>query len=227
MDKELTDYVLSCPICKKHRSANAKEPLMPHEIPLRPWQNISCDIFAFGNQQYLITADAFSRHFEIDLLPSTKSITVIRKLKVHFSRFGIPEQLKTDNGPQFTSDEFSKFAKEWHFTHGTSSPNHQSSNGLSEIYVKHAKRILRKAKDANCDPYLPLLEYRNTPLPCGYSPAQLLMGRRLRSVLPSSNQQLTPAQVNIEKYAKTCLHCKKNLNFITIKKRSPSSNQAR
>ena len=49
MNKELTDYVRSCPICEKHRSANAKEPLMPHEMPLRPWENISCDIFAFDN----------------------------------------------------------------------------------------------------------------------------------------------------------------------------------
>ena len=169
----------------------------------------------------MITVDAFSRHFEIDLLPSTKSIIVIRRLKVHFSRFGIPEQLKTDNGPQFTSDEFSKFAKEWHSNHGTSSPNHQSSNGLSEIYVKHAKRILRKAKDANCDPYLPLLEYRNTPLPCGYSPAQLLMGRRLRSVLPSTNQQLTPAQVNIEKVRENMLALQEKCKFYYDQKAKP------
>ena len=169
----------------------------------------------------MITVDAFSGHFEIDLLPIIKSITVIRKLKVHFSHFGIPEQLKTDNGPQFTSDEFSKFAKEWHFTHGTSSPNHQSSNGLSEIYVKHSKRILRKAKDANCDPYLPLLEYRNTPLPCGYSPAQLLMGRRLHSVLPSTNQQLTPAQVNIEKVRENMLALQEKSKFYYDQKAKP------
>ncbi|XP_053383745.1 uncharacterized protein LOC128549966 [Mercenaria mercenaria] len=119
---------------------------------------------------------------------------------VHFSRFGIPEQLKSDNGPLFTSEPFSNFARDWHFTHVTSSPHHQSSNGLSEIYVKLAKRILQKAKDANCDPYLPLLEHRNSPLPAiGYSPSQLLQGRRLRSILPATHEQLSPKPVNAKK----------------------------
>ena len=89
--------------------------------------------------------------------------------------------------------------KNWPFTHVTSSSNHQSSNGLSEIYVKHAKRILRKAKDANRYLYLPLLEYRNTPLECGYSPAQLLMGRRLRSVVPTTDRQLSPETITVKK----------------------------
>ena len=189
MTKAITNYVLACPLCERYRHANVKEPLLPHAVPARPWQHLSCDIFAFENSHYLITVDAYSRHFEIDYLPDLKSTTVIRKLKVHFSRFGIPERLKTDNGTQFTSEQFQNFSKNWPFTHVTSSPNHQSSNGLSEIYVKHAKRILRKAKDANRDPYLPLLEYRNTPLECGYSPAQLLMGRRLRSVVPTTDRQ--------------------------------------
>ena len=83
-----------------------------------------------------------------------------------------------------------------------SSPTHASSNGLSEVYVKIAKRILQKSKDDNRDPYLPLLEYRNTPLKCGYSPAQLLMGRRLRSILPSTNKQLMPKTVDPNKARK-------------------------
>ncbi|XP_053382273.1 uncharacterized protein K02A2.6-like [Mercenaria mercenaria] len=200
MSNQILEYVQACSLCEKYRPSNAKEPLFSHEVPQRPWQNVSCDIFAFDNKQYLITVCAFSRFFEIDLLPNTKSNTVIRKLKVHFSRFGIPEQLKSDNGPQFTSEPFSNFARDWHFTHVTSSPHHQSSNGLSEIYVKLAKRILQKAKDANCDPYLPLLEHRNSPLPAiGYSPSQLLQGRRLRSILPATHEQLSPKPINAKK----------------------------
>ena len=156
---------------------------------------------------YIVYIGANKMYCIVLYLPDLKSTTVIRTLKVHFSRFGIPERLKTDNGTQFTSEQFQNFSKNWPFTHVTSSPNHQSSNGLSEIYVKHAKRTLRKAKDANRDPYLPLLEYRNTPLECGYFPAQLLMGRRLRSVVPTTDRQLLPGTINVKKsagkYAKT------------------------
>ena len=90
MTKAIMNYVLACPLCERYRHANVKEPLLPHAVPARPWQHLSCDIFAFENSHYLITVDAYSRHFEIDYLPDMKSTTVIRKLKVHFSRFGIP-----------------------------------------------------------------------------------------------------------------------------------------
>ena len=146
MTKGITNYVLACPLCERYRHANTKEPLLPHAVPARPWEHLSCDIFAFENSHYLITVDACSRHFEIDYLPDLKSTTVIRKLKVHFSCFGIPERLKTDNGTQFTSEQFQNFSKNWPFTHVTSSPNHQSSNGLSEIHMKHAKHNFVKQR---------------------------------------------------------------------------------
>jgi Integrase zinc binding domain/Integrase core domain len=198
MTKQITDFVLACPLCEKYRPANTKEPLLPHDIPDRSWQNVSCDLFTFENKQYMVLVDGFSHHLEIDHLPDISSKTVVRKLKVHFSRFGCPEELKSDNAKQFRSDEFDRFAKDWNFRHITSSPMMASSNGKAESAVKIAKRILRKAKDANTDPYMALLEFRNTPLPCGYSPAQLLMSRRLRSILPTTNNQLKPELVDIK-----------------------------
>jgi len=196
MTKQITDHVLACAVCEKYRDANRKEPLYPHEIPEMPWQNVSCDLFMFENEQYMVLADSFSHHIEVDFLPNISSKTVIRKLKVHFSRLGSPVTIKTDNGRQFTSDEFKQFASEWNFNHVTSSPNMPSSNGHAESAVKTVKRILRKAKDANTDPYMALLEFRNTPLPCGYSPAQLLMSRRLKSTLPTTNKQLAPEVID-------------------------------
>jgi len=210
MTKQITDYVLACPLCEKYRAANRKEPLCPHEIPDRPWQNVSCDLFELENEQYMVLADAFSHHIEIDYLPNISSKTVIRKLKVHFSRFGCPVQIKTDNGRQFTSAEFEKFASEWNFSHVTSSPNMPSSNGHAESAVKIAKRILRKAKDANTDPYMALMEFRNTPLPCGYSPAQLLMSRRIRSTLPPQMSCWARSRSMSKKRAKACKLCVTN-----------------
>ena len=83
MTKGITNYVLACPLCERYRHANMMEPLLPHAVPARPWEHLSCNIFAFENSHYLITGDAYSRHFEIDYLPDLKSTTVIRKLKVH------------------------------------------------------------------------------------------------------------------------------------------------
>ena len=96
------------------------------------------------------------------------------------------------------------------FIHQTSSPFHPKSNGHSEVLVGLAKKLLRKAKDSKQDPYLLFLEYRNTPLECGFSPAQLLMSRRTKSVVPITDKLLQPRTVDPKTVQKACF-CSKSL----------------
>lgn len=89
----------------------------------------------------------------------------------------------------YTSQEFSEFAKTYGFKHTTSSPYFPQSNGHAERAVLTAKKLLK----GSTDPYLSLLSYRTTPLPlCGLSPAELLMGRKLRSNLPQTTESFVP-----------------------------------
>lgn len=67
--------------------------------------------------------DYFSRFFEIAKLTSTTSEAVAEHFKSIFARHGIPEVVRSDNGPQFASESFSVFAKDWGFNHVTSSPH--------------------------------------------------------------------------------------------------------
>ncbi|KAG5866725.1 hypothetical protein JTB14_015790 [Gonioctena quinquepunctata] len=106
-------------------------------------------------------------------------LVIIEKLKELFSRYGISETVRSDNGPQFQT-EFKKFAFEYDFCHITSSPYFPQSNGCIEAAVKIAKNLIKK----NDDIYLALLSYRTTPLECGLSPSELLYGRKLRTPLP-------------------------------------------
>lgn len=143
-----------------------------------------------------MTVCYYSRYFEVDALPDTKSSTIVRKLKAHFARHGICDKFISDNGPQYTSQTFQEFAKQWGFEHTTSSPLHSNSNGLAEKTVSIVKHLFLKAKQSGKEPYISILEYRNTPLDCGYSPNQLLMGRRTKSILPTTDKQLQPIQVD-------------------------------
>ena len=70
-----------------------------------------------NGKSYLETVDYFSDLFELDHLRSTPSVYVINKLKGHFARHGIFEQLVTANGPQFVPRDFLKFSKRWDFEH--------------------------------------------------------------------------------------------------------------
>jgi transposase InsO family protein len=81
-----------------------------------------------------------------------------------FARYGIPEVLISDNGPQYSSEEFRQFATTWGFIHKTSSPTYPQSNDLAERTVQAVKNLLKKAKASGSCPFLSLLSYRNTPL---------------------------------------------------------------
>jgi len=113
-------------------------------------------------------------------------------MKTIFTRHGIPLVVFADNMP-FSSKALQKFSKEWHFTIITSSPRFPQSNGLAECYVQTVEHIFKKAQVSNTDVNLTLLEFCNITITgMSESPAQLLMGKNLRSSLPMLSSQLTP-----------------------------------
>ena len=114
---------------------------------------------------------------EVGKLDNTSAGSVILLWKSIFARHGVPEQVVTDNCPQFDSYEFRKFARDYQFRHIISSPYYPRGNGEAERGVKTVKELLRKSDE----PYLALLAYRSTPVTNGYSPAELLMKRILRT----------------------------------------------
>lgn len=193
MSADLKNYVSSCKLCNKYSIKNAKEPLKSHEFPTRPWSKVGMDIFTLRNCNYLILVDYYSSYFEINTLENLLASTVIKKIRSHFARYGIPDTVVSDCGTQFTASEFQKFAKRWSFKHVMSSPHHHQSNGKAENAVKIAKHLLMKAKEDDRDPQLALLEWRNTPTE-GFesSPAQRFLGRRTRSQLPTTENLLKP-----------------------------------
>ncbi|KAJ0023870.1 hypothetical protein NQD34_003769 [Periophthalmus magnuspinnatus] len=173
LSQQISEMVLKCRTCIQERH-NSSEPLMPTEYPVRPWQRVGTDLFELRGKTYLLAVDYYSRYVEIALLNKTKSSDVITHLKSFFARHGIPEVLMSDNGPQYSCQTFTEFAATYGFKHITSSPKFPQSNGEAERAVQTVKNLLKKA----ADPYLALLAYRATPLQSGYSPAELLMGRR-------------------------------------------------
>ena len=145
----------------------------------------------------MVVVAYYSNFPEIDKLQDTSTLTVIQCLKRQFARHGVPEIVRSDNGPQFASFAFQKFAAEWQFEHTTSSPYFPQSNGKAENAVKTAKQLMMKAKESGIDPLLALLAFRNTPTEGFHtSPAQRLMGRRTRTTVPIHHKLLEPEKVD-------------------------------
>ena len=197
MTADIKNYVSTCEAGREHERGQAKETMMSPETPTQPWQQVAADLFEFEGKTYLVTSDYYSDFFEFDHLRSPLPVSVIRKFKAHFACHGIPEQLVTDNGAQFTSRDFLRFTKKWDFEHFTSSPHHSQGNGKAESAVKEAKKILRKCRVSGSDAFLALLDHRDTPpARVQVSPAQRLFNRRTRSLLPMTANLLTPQAVS-------------------------------
>ena len=189
MTSDIKNKCTSCPLCAQYASQAPKEPMLSHDIPDRPWSVVSQDILMWEGKWHLVTTCHYSDWVEIDVLPNTLTATVVQLTKAHFARFGIPERLITDNGPQFISSEYKQFASEYAFEHVTSSPYWPQGNGKAEAAVKIVKRMYQKNKDI----HLALLDYRNTPQQGQeHSPAQRLLSRRTKGILPMTSVLLQP-----------------------------------
>ncbi|XP_033126955.1 igE-binding protein-like [Anneissia japonica] len=120
----------------------------------------------------------------MNTLTNLTSVTVIVKLKRHFATHGTPRILISDNGGQYSGQQFKQFASECKFVHITSSPQHAQSNGPAENAVKQAKMLLEKTRRDGSDIYQNPLNLRNVPRDNVLkSPAQRLLSRTTRNPL--------------------------------------------
>ena len=201
MSNDIRIFVENCPTCSADHQRQPTQPLYAHKIPRRPWQKLGIDIFTIKSRNYLVTVDYYSQFFEVDFLPSMTSSTIIHKMKAHFARYGLPEVIFSDNGRQMTSKEFQDFCTEYDIKHETSSPGNSKANGMAEAAVKTAKKLMLRSLKNHEDPYLALLCHRNTPQEdLEVTPAQRLMGRRTRTLIPTTQSLLQPATVDSDKF---------------------------
>ena len=192
MSKDIERMVESCATCQQFQPSLQREPMISHEIPELPWLKVGADIFEISGQSFLLIVDYYSKYPEVLNIKDKTAYTVINKMKSVFARLGIPKEIVCDHVP-FASQEMRHFAESWGIKLTHSSPGYAQSNGLAERTVKTVKYLLKKAKQTKSDPFLALLTLRNTPVTgMDYSPTQMLMGRILRSTLPSSSTVLLP-----------------------------------
>ena len=187
MDQAIEEMVRRCSDCQQSRPSPPVAPLHPWKWPTRPWTRLHIDYAGpMEGKMFLIVIDAHSKWIEAFPVASATALTTIQHLRVLFAQFGVPEVIVSDNGSQFIAAEFQKFCQMNGIRHIQIAPYHPSSNGLAERAVKIFKQGIRKLTEGTMNDRIArsLFQYRITPhTTTGVSPAELLMGRRLRSRL--------------------------------------------
>ena len=168
LDQSLEKIARDCASCKMTKSMPAVAPLHPWVWPSRPWQQIHVDFAGpFKGKMFFVLVDAHSKWPEVVEMNTTTSAKTIEVMRTFLASYGIPEQVVSDNGPQFTADEFVEFMKGNRIKHIRSTPYHPSTNGLAERFVQTFKRALKASEQSgrplNYRLANFLLSYRTTP----------------------------------------------------------------
>ena len=150
LDQEIEKKAQSCTSCQAVKNAPPAAPLHPWLWPTKPWQRIHVDFAGpFQGKTYLLVLDAHSKWPEIVEMNSTTSQRTIAELCKTFAAHGLPQQLVSDNGPQFISDEFATFMKSNGIKHIRCAPYHPASNGAVERLVQTFKKAMKTSTDTS------------------------------------------------------------------------------
>ena len=198
MTKDIQDTRARCNDCNATAPSQTQLPSQPASPPKTPFEQVFADFFDFGGHHYLVVGDRLSGWPEVFSTPKGSSNAgargLISCLRSLFATFGVPEELSSDGGPEFTASLTKSFLQKWGVHHRKSSAYHAQSNGRAEVAVKSAKRLLRSNVDMSGsldnDMFLKaLLQLRNTPDPdCRISPAEIIFGRPIRDALSFINR---------------------------------------
>ena len=207
--REVEELVKTCEVCSAaDKSARPRcAPMQPVPFPAEPWSKLGLDFIGPmaggrpGQRFAIVAVDYFSKWIEVGFCEHPSSEVVIQFIEKLASREGYPEEVVSDCGSAFTSDRFTAYMRSVGVRHITVTPYHPQASGQVERANRSVKEALQSAdlKKLDRSEYLQLflLSYRSTvQATTGYSPAELLHGRRMRTKLhvAAEKPDLTPDQ---------------------------------
>jgi transposase InsO family protein len=154
---------------------------------------IHIDFFSLQGKDFFILIDSHSKWIEVHLMATTTASKTIEIILHWLARYGLPLELVSDNGPQFTATEFKDFLQSNGVKYTLTPPYHPSSNGAAERSVQIVKNGLKKhllGEQRQVEPKLStqhqldnfLLTFCSTPqIITGPYPAELFLKREVRT----------------------------------------------
>jgi hypothetical protein len=216
IDEALEKISRQCEACAVHANAPPAATTVSWPACSQVCERVHVDFGSLEDKDLLILVDSYSRWIEVAVMSSTTASQTIEVLRSWFARFGIPKELVSDNGPQFTSELFAEFLRCNGVKHTLTPPYSPQTNGSGEKSVQIVKSTLKKqiaeqsaslrrsrSLSQRLDDFL--ITYRSTPTTAtGVSPAERFLGRKLRTRLsllrPEDKVRVKMQSENIRKF---------------------------
>ncbi|XP_055543061.1 uncharacterized protein K02A2.6-like [Wyeomyia smithii] len=180
MDQHVETYVKACRGCALVATPNLSEPTVRKSLPSAPWEQIAVDFLGPlpDGENLLVCIDFYSRFIEVVEMDNITTASTIKELPTIFSRYGVPRQLRADNGPQFSSEEFETFCDEYSIHLESTIPYWPQMNGEVERQNRSILKRLRIAQELGQDWRKDSSNHSTT----GKAPAELMFGRQMRQM---------------------------------------------
>ena len=206
INDDVAKFVKSCDVCQRSepRGRIKKAPLTPMPLIRQPFSRIALDIIgpiipaSDRGFRYVLTAmDYSTRYPEAVCLKSIDTETVAESLVDIFTRVGIPDEILTDCGANFTSALMREVCRLMSVRHLTTTAYHPQTNGLVEKFNGTLKSMLKRLaaeRPKDWDRYVgpALFAYREAPQDSlGFSPFELIYGRSVKGPMTLLRQLWT------------------------------------
>uniref|UniRef100_A0A3P9MH64 Gypsy retrotransposon integrase-like protein 1 n=2 Tax=Oryzias latipes TaxID=8090 RepID=A0A3P9MH64_ORYLA len=191
LERDVKEYIAACTTCARSKTSNRPPSglLQPLPVPSRPWSHIAVDFItglppSHGHSVILTVIDRFSKAAQFIPLPQLPSASETADVLVNnvFRHHGIPCDIVSDRGPQFTSQVWKAFCSALGATVSLTSGYHPQANGQAERAnqeLEAALRCLASQNQSDWSKYLVWAEYahnNHSSTATGMSPFEASLG---------------------------------------------------